>query len=317
MEIQELRNLYLNKILKHINKVNSELTIYNQSNVQRGGSSLASIEPTLDPLQLRFTPHNKSAIDSILKLKTKIEELKINEQKLNGEKLKLEELNKKLNDSLSELNISNLSSLGLSVTQKEEIEKLKQDIMNKKSIILELQKNNSELTARIKLLSDKNDIIEKENTQLNTELENAKKMSEKVQELNSNIKKISKESITSLFTRSKELIQFYYNSSIDVRDKTLELIKEIRQLGKQPKQPEIPANLKDIYDKFIKESYDAALTTETQYDINSFNDKLSELQGLLNNKIIQAKNINDELHLQYEKYLTEKDTFLAELTQSL
>ena len=322
MEIQELRNLYLNKIIKHINKVNNELTIYNQSNVQRGGSSLASIEPTLGPLQLRFTPHNKSAIDSILKLKTKIEELKINEQKLNGEKLKLEELNKKLNDSLSNLNSSNVATVELSRVENqrmlEEIRNLKDEIRLKEIRILELENINLTLNSEKELLRLENSKMIEEHTKSNKILQtDNQKILAQVRELNSNIEKISKESITSLFTRSKELIEFYFFSSMDVVNKILELIKEIKQLGKQPKQPEIPANLKEIYDNFIKESYDAALTTETQYDINSFNDKLSELQGLLNNKIRQAKKINDELHLQYEKYLTEKDTFLAELTQSL
>jgi hypothetical protein len=77
MEIQELRNLYLNKIIKHINKVNNELTIYNQSNVQSGGSSLATLNHDLGQPQLNFTKHNKSAVDSLLILKTKIEQLKI------------------------------------------------------------------------------------------------------------------------------------------------------------------------------------------------------------------------------------------------
>ena len=38
MEIQQLKNLYLNKILKHINKVNNELKLYNQCKEQTGGS---------------------------------------------------------------------------------------------------------------------------------------------------------------------------------------------------------------------------------------------------------------------------------------
>jgi len=310
MEIQELRNLYLNKIITHINKVNNELTIYNQSNVQIGGSSLADLKPILGQPQLKFTPHNKSSIDSIISLKGNIEQLKKNEQKLNDEKLKLEKLYKILDESLN-------SSKLLSNNQNQENENLKQDISKKESIILELQKTNSELTARIGLLSDNNNKVEEKNTELNRELEKAKKMSEKVQELNTNIEKISKESIKSLYSRSKELIEFYYYSSIDVKRKILELIEEIKQLGKKSiSEPNIP-ELDIIYLNFITESHKEAFTAESSYDIKSFDNQLNKLQGLLNSKISQAKTINDKLHLQYEEYLTEKDTILAKLTKNL
>ena len=92
------------------------------------------------------------------------------------------------------------------------------------------------------------------------------------------------------------------------------ILEEIRQLGKESKQPEIPDNLKQIYENFIQESYIAALATENGYDIKSLS--LLGLQNLLNDKIMRAKDIYDSLHTQYEKYLTEKDTYLAELTQS-
>ena len=313
MEIQELRNLYLNKIIKHINKINSELSLYNQSSEQYGGSSLTSLNYELSPPQLRFTQHNKSAVDSLLILKTKIEQLKISEERLNKEKLELEGLNKELNDRLINLNSSNVATAELSFVENQ---RMLEEIRLKENRISELQKTNSELTARIGLLSDKNNKVEEKNTELNRELEKAKKMSEKVQELNSNIEKISKESITSLFTRSKELIEFYYHSSIDVRDKTLELIKEIRQLDKEPKQPTIP-NLEQIYTDYIRASYNASFDIETKYNISTFDEDLNKLKVLLNTKISQAKEINNELHLQYEKYLTEKDTILAKLTQSL
>jgi hypothetical protein len=303
MEIQELRNLYLNKIITHINKVNNELTIYNQSNVQIGGSSLADLKPILGQPQLKFTPHNKSSIDSIISLKGNIEQLKKNEQKLNDEKLQLEKLYKILEESL---NSSKLSSNN----QKQEIEKLKQDISKKEYIISELQITKSELTASIKLLSEKN-------TELNRELENAKKMSEKVIELNSNIEKISKESIKSLFIRSKELIEFYYHSSNDVKGKILELIEEIKNLGKEPKKAYLEQNLQQIYTTYIIESYEASSNTENQYNISTFDTDLNKLQVLLNTMISQAKEINNKLHLQYEEYLTEKDTILAELTKNL
>jgi len=234
----------------------------------------------------------------------------LHEQKLNDEKLKLEKLYKILDESLN-------SSKLLSNNQNQENENLKQDISKKESIILELQKTNSELTARIGLLSDNNNKVEEKNTELNRELEKAKKMSEKVQELNTNIEKISKESIKSLYSRSKELIEFYYYSSIDVKRKILELIEEIKQLGKKSiSEPNIP-ELDIIYLNFITESHKEAFTAESSYDIKSFDNQLNKLQGLLNSKISQAKTINDKLHLQYEEYLTEKDTILAKLTKNL
>jgi hypothetical protein len=323
MEIQELRNLYLNKILKHINKVNSKLSLYNQSSEQYGGSSLASIDPKLGQPQLMFTRHNKSAIDSLLELKTKIEELKINEQRLNDEKLKLEKLNKELNDRLSELTNSNVATAELSLVENqrmlEEISKLKNEIRLKENRILELEKINLTLNLDKESLTLENNRMIEEYDKSNTKLQtDNKEMSDQVGKLNSNIEKISKESITTLFTRSKELIQFYYDSSIDVRDKTLELINEIRQLGKAPtSKPNIP-DLEQIYQKLSDDSYNEALATETNYNILTFDKDLNNLKDLLNTKISQAKEINNKLHLQYEKYLTEKDTFLAELTtQSL
>jgi hypothetical protein len=326
MEIQQLRNLYLNKIIKHINKLNSELSLYNQSSEQYGGSSLASIDPTLGQPQLMFTRHNKSAIDSLLKLKTKIEELKINEQRLNDEKLKLEKLNKELNDRLSELtnsNVATVASAELSLVENqrmlEEIRKLKDEIRLKENRILELENINSTLNLDKELLTLKNNRMIEEYDKSNTKLQtDNKEMSDQVGKLNSNIEKISKESITTLFTRSKELIQFYYNSSIDVRDKTLELIKEIRQLGKAPtSEPNIP-DLKQIYQKLSDDSHNEALAKETNYNILTFDKDLNDLKVLLNTKISQAKKINNELHSQYEIYLTEKDRLITELTtQSL
>lgn len=317
MKIQELRNLYFIKILKHINKVNSELSLYNQSSEQRGGSSLASIEPKLGPPQLIFTQHNKSAIDSILILKGKIEKLKINEQKINEEKNKLEELY----NSLSKLNTSNKDNIQSSDKQ---IINLKNEIVMITNHISELEKINLTLNSEKELLKLENIRIneeQNEQNELNTRLQtDNQKISDQVRELNSNIEKISKESITSLFTRSKELIEFYYFSSIDIKNKTDEIVKEIRQLGKepkQPKQPEMPEDLKQIYETFIGESYKAASDIQNDYDINFFDKKLRELQDLLNIKISQAKEINEKLYLQYEVYLTEKDTLLATLTNSL
>jgi DNA repair exonuclease SbcCD ATPase subunit len=298
MEIQELRNLYLNKIIKHINKVNNELTIYNQSNVQSGGSSLASLNYDLDRPQLKFTQHNKSAVNSLLILKTKIEELKMNEQRL-----------EELNGKLRKLNGSNDETLQLSLGEKA---RMKQEIEELKKNINKIEDENSRIKAE-------NSRMIEEHTRSNGILQTGNQaILAEVKELNDSIERISKESIVSLYSRNKELIQFYYESSIDVRAKTLELIEEIRQLGKQPNIPDIPdiRDLEQIYKQFIQESYDAASTTETEYDINSFNDKLSKLKVLLDTKISQAKGTNDKLHAEYNKYLDEKDRILAELTQS-
>jgi hypothetical protein len=57
MEIEQLRNLYLKKILKHINKVNGELTLFNQSKEYTGGSNAT------DPVATVATDTQKSLVE--------------------------------------------------------------------------------------------------------------------------------------------------------------------------------------------------------------------------------------------------------------
>ena len=54
MENQNLKNLYLNKILKHINKVKYELNLYNNFKIQRDGHLNELYGGKFDETQSRY-----------------------------------------------------------------------------------------------------------------------------------------------------------------------------------------------------------------------------------------------------------------------
>lgn len=211
MEIQRLKNLYLNKILKHINKVNNELQLYNQCKEQIGGSDEVSIDDTnIQLVTVLYERINK--LDTLNRTKkSKISELTsellLTTEQLHQKQLELDQKQLKLqmsHDELertknnltmkqSELDImqSNLDTMqnrltvisGSNGNNLGEIDRLKQQISL-------LENNINDKTNEISTLREKVHTLTEEITQLNQQ---ADTLNQQVETLNQQVEVLTRD----------------------------------------------------------------------------------------------------------------------------
>ena len=296
MEIEQLRNLYLNKIIKHINKVNSELSLYNQSSVQSGGAS-ASMSPTLDPPQLNRTIHNSSNIQEIIILKQRTDAIAREKRELEERNRQLEEKNQELQNLQSQHN-----------TDSEEITRLIAEISILKAKIGSSKAEIDRLNINLTEANSTNELNSRNNNELISELN----------KLNSNIVEISKESITSLYNNNKNLISSYLGNSNHIYNMGKELINDIQSINNDyPEPTTFNKKYEENYKKIINESFTESQALISNFNTSGFNEiKLQDLKEYLNSQVGKAKQIDDKLFEEYKKLVIEKDNLIPILTSS-
>ena len=328
MEIEQLRNLYLNKIIKHINKVNSELSLYNQSSVQSGGAS-ASMSPTLEPPQLNHTIHNSSNIQAIIILKQKIDAIAREKIELEEKNSALEERNQELLNLQSQKNTDSggeITRLRGEITRLiAEIDRSKQEIIILKAEIdtskPEIDRSKAEIDTskaefdRLNINLTQANSINELNSRKNNELKS------EVDKLNSNIVEISINSITSLYNNNKNLISSYLGNSNHIYNMGTEIIKDIRSINSGYPEPTTFNKKYEesiiYYQEIINESLKASQELIRDFNTSGFKEnELQKLKEYLNSQVVKAKQIDDVLFEEYKKLVIEKDKRIPILTSS-
>jgi len=346
MEIQELRNLYLNKIIKHINKVNNELTIYNQSNVQSGGMNLA---PFIPNRHTRNNDHIDNAAASINRLRDEISRLKslqtdhdsknIEIERLKNHIKEIQEEKKQLQKNIETLTINKQkleNQLLISTDYKKQLEASLVDL--NAQLITSIQKID-ELNIKLVQLEDKLRNLQTENKTLKSEIQKLKLINEEknnkndelitqVRELTSNIITIgnaSKDKLVDYYVYSIEIIKNHINQTlieINRLKKTIEISKN--QLKKDGASSEITMDGIELNDEYDNVDLNTIFDTEEEKqkykiiyinDINDFinNITINDIDSYYQNELTKIKQYMEQVNT-YENQVHDRYRQLVDVT---
>ena len=290
MQDQQIRNMYLNKIIKHINKVNNELNLYNKSSInQRGGST--SIRPNLV-----FTKHNDGLIDKIIKFTQDKKKLENDIRQCQNEKINLETennkltaKNKRLNDVYKQL-IKEKSKLENDVSQlKEEVIYLKNQLQQLNTIpptppfepILpniqldeELKRTQDELKRTQDELAKKQDELAKKTEELKITKDELGNINRELKEIQDKLADAEKR----LDAARKEVSNMYTQLEY-LTNKNNTLVEENREL-KQQLQNTTKSN-SDLQESMnnLRDANIISLKTKTNDIIRLYNDLYDDIKS--------------------------------------
>jgi chromosome segregation ATPase len=288
MEIQRLKNLYLNKILKHINKVNNELKLYNQCKEQTGGSDEVSVDNTniqfVSVLEARINKlatlnldKKNTIVDLRSELASTTQQLVSTTQQLQQKQIELDQKQLELQMSHGELKTANddliakrseLDIMRNKLTEiMDELKKVEGSNDGNLGSISELKTEISELRTNISKLKDEISSLKQEAVRLNQE----------VHGLN--------QEVDSLTQQIETLNQQIETLNQEVRKLTEENFKKDNMISELQKER---GELKQHIDNILLESI-SSLTENNQKLIDSTNNYIKILVSQINGKKIIMK----------------------------
>jgi len=323
MEIQRLKNLYLNKILKHINKVNNELKLYNQCKEQTGGSLRYDDDDDDDDDNIHqnllknfknkvntLTKTNETQDQKILELSSVILNIKqeIQEKEviikqtyqelvdarrnliIATEKLKLVKNQLRIaKQELSELQTTSSGNLNNIQTKIQEVTTLETTLANLRNTVDDLRNTVDDLQKEIANLQEEVKTLQKANTDLRSEIsnkdENINRLGEQIKSINEQHVNILRDSITHSFGNLNTLID-NANAYINVKINTIN--SNIRDINIINENTTIELINKSVYIIPLNNDPDLRYYITT-VDIAMLTNNYEELQQKYNTLIVEIQ----------------------------
>ncbi len=311
MNIENIRNMYLNKIINHINKVNDELNLYNYTYINQFAGAQANIE---------LPVHNSNVFNNIMILKGKIEEhkSKIAEHENIINKIKVEHQEKLREKQVEHENIIKKNKF-------DHQEMLETKLIEHDKNIRDLNKRYSEEIAKNKDAIQKLTLI---NDQMKIEINNAKSKQTEAEEISNQltrtnkelvldnqkliaeVKEINNKSIETLFNLTKKIIQTNSLLFNNTQTNILKVSKEIEQINNRY---ELDNSIKEIIVSGNRFYTDVNATIES---INK-NDSIERVNDQLNEITTKSREINNQATKKYNQLIAEQNKLIAEYTENL
>jgi hypothetical protein len=336
MEIQELRNLYLNKIIKHINKVNNELTIYNQSNVQSGGMNIAPFIPTR---HTRNNDHIDNTAASINRLRDEISRLKSLQTDHDSKNIEIERLKNHIEEIKKEKKQLQENIETLTINKEKLKNQLEESLVDLEAQLITSLKKIDELNKKLVQLEDKLRNLQTENETLKSEIQKLKLINEEknnkndelitqVRELTSNIITIgnaSKNNLVDYYVYSIEIIKNHINQTlieINRLKKTIEISKN--QLKKDGASSEITMDGIELNNEYDNVDLNTIFDTEEEKQkyknihINVINDfinniTINDIDSYYQNELTRIKQYMEQVNT-YENQVHDRYRQLVDVT---
>jgi chromosome segregation ATPase len=303
MTDHQIQHLYLNKIIKHINKANDELRLYNKSFVNQYGGSTSQIQQRPE---LKLTIHNDKVIDKIIEFSKEKKQLQTQFDTCTRDVNNLTQLNINLTEQIDELNkqIDELNKKIDALTNQltrspplgpttpivinnnhNELDKLRQEL---RAANKELKNTKTELKTKEEKLQNTHEELKTKTTELDRitkQLQNIIQDNNKLQDLN-----------TQLQEKNTQLVEENIRINEALNKKNNDDTSSNQQLTIQ---------LTQLYNDSIK-----SLTNKTTDMINMYeklyNDIYTKIKIIIseNEKLILAQtNINNYTHVNIISFI--------------